>query len=68
VEHRAAGTDSAKAMCKDNNDAHENAARNRMGDDEGSDEQLDAFRSQAPEGARVGSSWHQGQGGCRHTS
>ena len=56
VEHRAAGTDSAKAMCKDNNAAHENVARNRMGDDEGSDQQLDAFRSQAPEGARDGSS------------
>ena len=51
AEHRAAGTDLAKAMCKDNDAAHENVARTRMGGGEGSGEQSDAFRSQAPEGA-----------------
>jgi len=51
VQHRAAGTDSAKAMCNDKDAAHENVATARIGGRKGADEQPDAFRSQAQEGA-----------------
>jgi len=59
AEHKAAGTDSAKSMRKDDDASHENVARTRMGDGEGSDEQSDAFRSQAPKGAgdETGAAW-----------
>ena len=51
MQHRAAGTDSAKAMCNDKDAAHENVATARIGGRKGADEQPDAFRSQAQEGA-----------------
>jgi len=46
-------------MRKDDDASHENVARTRMGDGEGSDEQSDAFRSQAPKGAgdETGAAW-----------
>jgi len=50
TEHKAADTDSAESKCKDNDASHDNGAepRRRV---IGTEEQSDASRSQAPQGA-----------------
>ena len=50
TEHKAADTDSAKSKCKDHDASHENGAESR-GCAIGVEEQPDAPRSQAPQGA-----------------
>ena len=51
TEHKAADTDSAESTCKDNDPSHENVAETRMHAEIGTDDQSDASRSQAPQGA-----------------
>ena len=59
TEHKAADTDSAESKCKDNHASHENGAETRMRAEIGTDEQSDASRSQAPQGAgdETGMAW-----------
>jgi len=59
MEYKAADLNSAESKCKDNDASHENGAVTRMRAEIGTNEQSDASRSQAPQGAgnETGMAW-----------